>query len=323
MTSVKQSTACITAWLALCLLPGCGEAQERAKIEREIERRFEQQRANENLVRQSTNVYPVDKSETPTVKGKLPESLVKDAVVDLVDLKLLMRKVVFDPPIDGAAYLFFSETEITNAMYAACLADTKQFRDDTAFEKGATFTMSTAAPSLQVRNPGSLWRKGKMPAGREEHPVSYLSTAQGMDFCEWLNKRYELDGSFRLPTEQEWLFAAYGEKRFYPWGNEERNWTGPDTEPVQKRPELKTPDGLYGMWGNVAELVLSDSNGYGGKIKDKYNPMITKWQGTSYSAADSWPERIEPRQDYWGYTHSADSRSDTWGFRIVFVPTEK
>jgi len=25
-------------------------------------------------------------------------------------------------------------------------------------------------------------------------------------------------------------------------------------------------------------------------------------------------------QDYWGYTHSRNSRSDEWGFRIVFVP---
>jgi hypothetical protein len=76
------------------------------------------------------------------------------------------------------------------------------------------------------------------------------------------------------------------------------------------------------MWGNVSELVLSESNGYGGKIPDKDSPWITKWLGTSYEDKTIRGHTAQPRQDHWGYTHSAISRSDDWGFRIVFVPKE-
>ena len=31
----------------------------------------------------------------------------------------------------------------------------------------------------------------------------------------------------------------------------------------------------------------------------------------------------QPRQDYWGYTHGTDDRSDQWGFRVVFVPAKQ
>ena len=182
--------------------------------------------------------------------------------------------------------------------------------------------MSTASPVIEINDRSALWRKGSFPQNRADHPVSFLDIEQAMAFCEWLNRRYSLDGTFRLPTEQEWLFAAYGTDRKFPWGNDERDWTGASTEPVRARPELSTPDGLYGMWGNVSEFVLSPSDGYGGKTDDPYTPFICQWLGTSYQDETVRGVATQPRQDYWGYTHSLKSRSDTWGFRIVFVPED-
>jgi hypothetical protein len=74
------------------------------------------------------------------------------------------------------------------------------------------------------------------------------------------------------------------------------------------------------MWGNVSELILSNSDGYGGQIKDKYDPWICQWLGTSFKEDVIQGKGAQPRQDYWGDTHSLSSRSDEWGFRFVFVP---
>jgi formylglycine-generating enzyme required for sulfatase activity len=173
---------------------------------------------------------------------------------------------------------------------------------------------------IHIHDPAALWRNGDFPKGRGDHPVSFVTIDEATKFCKWLDARYKLPGSFRLPIQDEWLFAAYGTDRKFPWGDVEREYTGKSTEPVKSRPELRTPDGIYGIWGNVSELVLSRSNGYGGRIDHKDEPWITKWLGEGYRIEEIRGEAVKPRQDYWGYTHSAYSRSDEWGFRIVFVP---
>ena len=183
-------------------------------------------------------------------------------------------------------------------------------------------TFSTGSPSIDIHRKSALWRRGISPSGEDTHPVTFITVGQATSFCEWLNARYGIAGTFRLPTEEEWLFAAYGAERKFPWGDDVREWTGKSTEPVRTRPQLRTPDGLYGMWGNVSEFVLSPWNGYGGKTADKYSPFITQWLGTSYHDEKIRGRATQPRQDYWGYTHSLESRSDTWGFRVVFVPKD-
>jgi hypothetical protein len=71
------------------------------------------------------------------------------------------------------------------------------------------------------------------------------------------------------------------------------------------------------MWGNVSELVLTDSDGNGGPIEDFRDPMITRWLGPHFA-----DDRCDPREDSWGCTHPNIGRADTWRFRIVYVPTE-
>jgi formylglycine-generating enzyme required for sulfatase activity len=235
-----------------------------------------------------------------------------------------LRKVSFDKAIDDNDFIFYSETEVSNRMFAAYLSETNQIRDDSELEKTTqkrTGIFSTAAPVTDISDRTALWRNGKMPEDREDHPVSFITTHQAMNFCNWLNDRYDIPGVFRLPTEEEWLFAAYGNDREFPWGDDKKKWIGKSTEPVNAHPELRTPDGLCGMWGNVSELILSNSDGYGGQIKDKYDPWICQWLGTSFK--EEVIQGAQPRQDYWGYTHSLSSRSDEWGFRFVFVPNTK
>ncbi len=274
----------------------------------------------------ATNLYPryLAPGERPSVPPKISRRA--DRIL-LEDLDVALLRLTLETGVSDSPALFFSETEITNRMYAQFLADTQRMRDDSAIVKAdeelsAEGFSSTGSPSIHVDDPASLWKDGLCPNGRAEHPVSFLSIPQAADFCEWLSHRYELGGKFRLPTEREWLFAAYGKSRKFPWGDEERDYTSKSTEPVKSRPGLKTPEGLFGMWGNVSELVLSDSNGYGGDVEDKYSPSNTQWLGESYKTEEIRGKATHPRQDYWGYTHSLQSRSDTWGFRIVFVPTQ-
>ena len=63
------------------------------------------------------------------------------------------------------------------------------------------------------------WNGNEIPAGREKHPVLWISCSQAESYCQWLSEK--TDGwTFRLPYSAEWEYAATGNERLvYPWGN--------------------------------------------------------------------------------------------------------
>ncbi|MCB0020137.1 MAG: SUMF1/EgtB/PvdO family nonheme iron enzyme [Anaerolineales bacterium] len=106
------------------------------------------------------------------------------------------------------------------------------------------------------------WSAGRIPAGKERHPVVYVSHADAVAFCGWLSraKRLEID----LPTETEWEKAARGtDGREYPWGDWREGrcniWeTGiKGTTPVDHYPNGCSPYGVCDMAGNVWEWTNS------------------------------------------------------------------
>ena len=97
---------------------------------------------------------------------------------------------------------------------------------------------------------------GAPPAGKEEHPVVYVDLDDARAYAAWAGKR--------LPTEEEWQYAAEGQDRSrYPWGSAIR----PDvcnagerggTTPVRAFPKGRSPFGCYDMCGNTWEWTESE-----------------------------------------------------------------
>ena len=101
------------------------------------------------------------------------------------------------------------------------------------------------------------WTAGRPPEGEESHPAVWLSWFDAAAYAKWADKR--------LPTEDEWEYAARGtDGRAYPWGND----FAPDRCNcrasalggicrVNAFPDGASPAGCHNMAGNVWEWTDS------------------------------------------------------------------
>ncbi len=168
-------------------------------------------------------------------------------------------------------------SEVTVQAYAACVA------------AGACRAAATTVAWKGVQpKDHAVWdaycNTGK--ADRQSHPQNCVTWGEARVYCKYAGKR--------LPTEEEWEYAARGaDDRTYPWGGEapsaERlNACGPEcatkgsvlglpwkalypatdhfdgTAPVRSFPAGRSPFGLFDMAGNVSEWTASASCPYPG-----------------------------------------------------------
>jgi formylglycine-generating enzyme required for sulfatase activity len=120
------------------------------------------------------------------------------------------------------------------------------------------FARFLEAARYRPRHPENFlkhWVQGAPPAGKASHPVVYVDLEDARAFARWAGKR--------LPTEEEWQYAAQGPQALrYPWGNEMlpgRCNDGPaGTTPVRQFPDGRSPFGCYDFCGNVWEWTESE-----------------------------------------------------------------
>jgi formylglycine-generating enzyme required for sulfatase activity len=219
-------------------------------------------RQRELARRASENATPVRLAAVrePVVATKsykeAPDGMIRIPAADVeLTLEFQVREVGYydaspDQPITGSGSKeprqFVRRARFGPFAMDATPVTNRQFAD---FMRGANYQPAQRQSFL------NHWSNGRIPAGLEEHPVVYVTLEDARAYCAWAGKR--------LPTEEEWQYAAQGSKSLkYPWGNEDdpsrRNGgdTG-GTTPVTAYPQGRSPCGLYDCCGNVWELTES------------------------------------------------------------------
>lgn len=128
---------------------------------------------------------------------------------------------------------YLDPVEVTNQEY-------KKFIDDTQ------------------RQPPKNWVNGSYEPGDALLPVTYVTWHEATAYAEWAHKR--------LPTEEEWEYAARGGNKeyLYPWGNDFKEGLANVNRPGKRKPIAvhsyendRSPFGVYDLAGNVSEWVSS------------------------------------------------------------------
>lgn len=156
------------------------------------------------------------------------------------------------------------------------------------------------------------WRGGVLPSDKRDHPVVYVDLEDARAYARWIGKR--------LPTEEEWQYAAQGaDARKYPWGNSlelARCNGGPGgTTPVKEFPNGCSPFGCYDMCGNVWEWTESERS-------DGCTRFCILRGGSFYQAngsgwyADGGPRPVDFAEKYL-LTWPGLDRCGTIGFRCA------
>lgn len=128
-------------------------------------------------------------------------------------------------------------TPVTNAQYAAFLS------------------ASGYRPRF-MENFLKHWINRAAPSGKQDHPVVYVDLEDARAYARWAGKR--------LPTEEEWQYAAEGDPaHLYPWGDEMKpgmcnNGAAEGTTSVTRFPAGRSPFGCYDMCGNTWEWTESE-----------------------------------------------------------------
>jgi formylglycine-generating enzyme required for sulfatase activity len=163
----------------------------------------------------------------------------------------------------------------------------------------------------------------RFPEGvRARLPVGNVSFDDAVAFAAWRSKRDR--ATYRLPTEEEWEFAARGTSaRLYPWEGSDvlgrAALDGIGIKPVGSFPRGATPEGVEDMLGNVWEWTTSAAAMYKGNDKTKLNgedrgKVVVR--GGSYESRLDGDEPITVTARRWV---GKDTRSPVLGFRLVRV----
>lgn len=191
------------------------------------------------------------------------------------------------------------KTEVTNAEYRA-------------------FTSETGYKPLPAH-----WVNERPIAGQEQMPVRFVNADDVKAFAEWRSKRDNLN--YRLPTEEEWEYAARNGARnnLYPWGDRyEARCAVLDAANMDEAQPVGTKTcpnvwGAHDLIGNVFEWTSSEARLYPGnntlQRKDVKETFLMVRGGSAFQKStgelaitSSFRQEIE-----------AKKRSPELGFRLA------
>jgi serine/threonine-protein kinase len=202
----------------------------------------------------------------------------------------------------AVAPFYLAITEVTVAQYADFLA-----------------------ANLDHLSPPS-WKGRIPPPGTETLPVTDVSWRDASDYAAWKQRR--------LPTEEEWEFAARGSSgSVYPWGATWQPGHANSADDEKDKRQLqpvgmfalgKSRFGIFDLSGNAWEWTDSDYQGYEGtelKIPEGYLNLKTI-RGGSYTClpkqvtatyrrgwpatVSDWPDGVEPNYGETGFRTAMD-----------------
>jgi len=119
--------------------------------------------------------------------------------------------------------------------------------------------------------PRNWTNNGSYAPDQARLPVTYVTWQDAADYARWAGKR--------LPSEEEWEYAARGGSKgyLYPWGNEWKEGYANVSRKDRMRPTPvgsydrdQSPFGVYDMAGNVSEWVHDFFKKYGGKADERW-----------------------------------------------------
>lgn len=214
--------------------------------------------------------------------------------------------------IEGVSDLYVAKYPVTNKLFNLFIASLKS--GDPGFLRSLKNIAlkgswgSDFAIFLKMGELSTLFQSKFSGDGfcEDDQPAVGMNLYAAKAYCVWLSQRADQSiWSYRLPTEIEWEWAAGGKRgesvqgvRSYPWGEAKGELT-PElanygqnvghTTAVSNYPEGTTPEGLYGMMGNVAEWMENGAlRGVGWKSSRKKYSIINR----ETSIATGWSNDI-------------------------------
>ncbi|QQS46982.1 MAG: SUMF1/EgtB/PvdO family nonheme iron enzyme [Acidobacteriota bacterium] len=163
---------------------------------------------------------------------------------------------------------YLDETEVSNRQYSE-------------------FVTATGRPAPEH------WNGPTPPANSENMPVTHVTYQDAVDYCNWRTTARNDGITYRLPTEEEWEYAARGanagkqgsQLNLYPWGDAWEPGRANTKASRLERPQNVDSNrsgassfGILNLSGNVYEWTATDFKHYPGS--DQETPREKGYEGT-------------------------------------------